>query len=146
MWERRRRASRPGPLPEAGRGRKKTREVLTHWRWIRLLCCPRLRDSPHDLIQTAKNLLIGDSENRETAAAKRPIAACILGGPILVDRPVDFDDERGGMAIEVGDVPVDHLLSAELEPAEALCSKGLPHQLFRGHHFPAKLSGSRDFF
>jgi hypothetical protein len=55
---------------------------------------------------------------------------CVAFGVVFllrfVDLAVNFNDELGCMAVEVNDLAIEHLLAAEMQPAELVCPKVLP--------------------
>src|SRR5690349_4293382 len=64
---------------------------------------------------------------------------------MFVDRTVDLDNQRRGVAIEVRDESVDDLLSAKVEPTELIAPQASPENSLRRGHPTAKLLREFDF-
>jgi hypothetical protein len=54
---------------------------------------------------------------------------------------VEFNREFGGVAIEINDVPSDHLLPTKVKSINRISAKGPPEPALRGRHFAAQLFG-----
>lgn len=80
-------------------------------------------------IDICKNLCGGNAQHCEAKSLKRYIALKIALRPVaaIMSLAIDFDDQLGFGAIEVGDVTSDRMLAAKLRPARA-STKALPKQ------------------
>ena len=72
------------------------------------------------------NVVVGGAEDAEAAGGDDPVALGVVLPAFVVDRPVQFDDESGRVAGEVGDEAVDDLLAAEVEADQSVATQTLP--------------------
>src|SRR5512132_3784105 len=77
----------------------------------RSLCC--LHNPPEDRGQITLDLLVAHSKNSDTSQGEHSLPLPIVLHLRLVDSAVHLDGEPRGVAVEVEDEPVDHLLAAE---------------------------------
>src|SRR5688572_26198544 len=60
-----------------------------------------------------------------------------------MNRPIDLHDESCCVAVEVRDEACDHLLAAEVEPAEPVAADALPQYPFRRCHLASEFLRAR---
>ena len=51
---------------------------------------------------------------------------------------IELDSKFGGVAIEIYDVSIDHLLSTKVKPVYRISPKRTPENAFRDRHFAAQ--------
>ena len=71
-------------------------------------------------------------------SGERRVACGVVFDLYIVNTAIDFNDDTGGMAVEVSDEAVDDLLPAEVKAGELARSQVRPQKAFRGRHFPAQ--------
>jgi hypothetical protein len=74
--------------------------------------CP---DASEDARDVPQDVVVCDAEDGETTPGDDVVALPIIFELVLMNRPVDFDDEFERVAVEIGDEAIDDLLAAELE-------------------------------
>jgi hypothetical protein len=79
---------------------------------------PRRQYQIETPIKIAHHLIVRQPEDAEATGGEDDIALGVVGGLGGVDRAVDLDDEARVVAVEIDDKAVDHLLAAELPPAQ----------------------------
>ena len=130
----------PRPLPGAGRGGSalpgswwstfgRRRSRREHFLGTR-------SDSVDDLLQGILHFTVVEAEDAEPSGGKHSVPLCIAIGGSLVHRSVYFDDEPGGVAVEVCDQPIDHVLPTKMEPVQSVPPQSAPETLLRGSHLP----------
>jgi len=81
----------------------------------------------------------------EAVAAQHFVPIRILLHACDVDGPVYFNDQIGRMAIEVGYVPMNNLLTTEVKAAELASPQSLPKQILLRRLFLPELFGRIQF-
>src|SRR5260221_13965210 len=89
--------------------------------------------------------VIRNSEDPYPYAGDSPVARLVVLPLLLMHAAIELDRQFGGVAVKVGDVPIDHLLTAEMKPVECISAKGLPKSALRRSHFAAQLFGEPKF-
>ena len=70
-------------------------------------------------------------------ASDRVVARFVVLPLLLMHTAIELDRQFGGIAIKVNDVPVDHLLPAEMKTVQRISAKSLPKSALRRRHFTA---------
>jgi hypothetical protein len=88
--------------------------------------------------------LVREAEDGEAQNAQVESAILIVGNllRILVNGPVELDDEPMPMAVEVGDIGADRDLTAELQAQETAIAEELPERFLGGCLRFAELAGA----
>jgi len=78
------------------------------------------------------DLFVQEAENEPAEGFDLALANEVVAGLIVVimDAAVEFDDEAGLLAGEVGEVAADRVLAAELQAIEATATESLPELAF----------------
>lgn len=66
------------------------------------------------------DVVVCDAQDEEAELFEHGLAEGIALSLFIVDRTVDFDNEAGGAAVEVGDELADDLLAAEVVAVEMI--------------------------
>ena len=75
----------------------------------------RRHDRADDLPASAFDLLVGEPQHEKALRRQPGIPRRIVVDPLVVERPVGFDDQSMAEADEVGDISSEHHLSAEFQ-------------------------------
>ena len=78
--------------------------------------------------QRSPNIVISDSQDSYPQCPELGFATGVLFAALRMHRPIDLKGEPEPRAVEVDDVPGDHVLSTELPTGEASCTQGGPKQ------------------
>jgi hypothetical protein len=87
-----------------------------------------VRDSAAHASQILPDVLILRAQDAEAPQAQDLVATRVVFGLPNMHFAIDFDDHRGGMAVEVGDVTVDDLLPAEVKARQFVAAEALPER------------------
>lgn len=82
-------------------------------------------------------VVIAETEDAEPTTGENSVALAIVVGLCSVDGSVDFDDEGGGGAVEVGNEAINHLLPAEMQTVQTMRAQGIPKHSFGNRHCAA---------
>jgi len=76
------------------------------------------------------DFFVGESYDPASGLLQEALAKGILFLLRIMYRPVDFNDQPGGCAVEVDDERSDNVLPAELRTAEVVSTQHLPEPIF----------------
>src|SRR5215471_14243952 len=93
------------------------------WR-LRRAC--RHDDGGEAAANVLRDAIVGKAEDAQAASGKDAVSFAIVVDARFVYVAIDFNDEPGGMAIEISDKAVNDLLAAEMQARQATGAEIVP--------------------
>ena len=85
---------------------------------------------------------VRETQDEQIMCGQGSVPRAIVFRLLAMDGAIKLDNEVGGMAVEIHDKAVYHLLASPAQPIELAASQALPEQLFRRGHVAPQISGA----
>ena len=92
-----------------------------------------------DLLQLVFDLFVREADDFDPVFPDEPGAFAVVFLLSQMDAAIGFDDQCGGMAVEVCEEAADDLLAAEVPAVQTVGAQALPEHLLGPGHLPAQL-------
>src|SRR5687768_6148465 len=102
---------------------------------------PDLRQNCWEIVP---DFVVGEAQDMDATTQEGVGALDVVVLLVLMYGAVNFDDEPGGVAVEVGEEALDDLLPAELETVQSMAAQVLPKNALSWCHPSAELPCQRD--
>lgn len=104
------------------------------------------QDFLQDTFKIVLDFIIAKSDDYKSSAFQGAITLPVGLSLVSVNFSIHFDDERGGVTIEINDVAKKDLLPAKMPSAKPFCAQSLPQDGLGFGHLPPKLFCQLYFF
>lgn len=102
-------------------------------------------DASEDAPDVSVHFMVGDTQDAEPARGKDRVALSISIALLVVNRAVNFDNEAGGVAIEINYETAKDMLAPEVKTHVVMAAQVLPENTFLWSHISTQRASPLSF-
>jgi hypothetical protein len=96
-------------------------------------------------VQVVENLFVLKADDTKAAFGQGLFTLAVRFDLLQMNPAVHFDDQAGGVTVEIDNIPGNHLLTPKVNPVQAIGAQGLPENLFGRSHILTQFTGAGGF-